>query len=47
MIRPYNQNRTVRSHAFQAIFVPVGAMVVMIVGNIVLGMMANCGCSNR
>ena len=40
MIRPYNQNRTVRSHAFQAIFVPVGAMVAMIVGNIVLGMMA-------
>lgn len=40
VIRPYNHNRTVRFHAFQAIFVHVGAIVVMIVGNIVLGMMA-------
>jgi uncharacterized membrane protein len=39
VIRPYNQNRTVRFRAFQAIFVHVGAIVVMIVGNIVLGMM--------
>jgi uncharacterized membrane protein len=39
VIRPYNQNRTVRFHAFQAIFVHIGAIVVMIVGNIVLGMM--------
>jgi uncharacterized membrane protein len=39
VIAPYNQNRAVRFHAFQAIFVHVGAIVLMIVGNIVLGMM--------
>jgi uncharacterized membrane protein len=39
LIAPYNQNRAVRFHAFQSIFLHLAAIAVMIVGNIVLGML--------
>ena len=39
VIAPYNQNKAVRFHAFQSIFLHVAAIAVVIVGNIVLGMM--------
>jgi|SRR5579883_1613081 len=38
LIPPYNQNRAVRFHAFQSIFLHLACIAVMIVGNIVLGM---------
>ena len=39
LIAPYNQNKTIRFHAFQSIFLHVACIAVIIVGNIVLGMM--------
>jgi uncharacterized membrane protein len=39
VIAPYNQNRAVRFHAFQSIFLHIAANVVFYVGSIVLGMM--------
>jgi uncharacterized membrane protein len=39
LIAPYNQNRAVRFHAFQSIFLHVAAIAAFFVGNIVLGMM--------
>lgn len=38
VLAPYNQNRVVRFNAFQSIFLHVAAIVVVIVGDIVLGM---------
>ena len=38
-IAPYNQNRAIRFHAFQSIFLHVAAIAAIIVGNFVLGMM--------
>jgi uncharacterized membrane protein len=38
LIAPYSQNRAVRFHAFQSIFLHLAAIAVWIVGNIVLGM---------
>jgi uncharacterized membrane protein len=37
VIAPYNQNRTVRFHAFQSIFLSVGLLAIRIVFSIVLG----------
>jgi uncharacterized membrane protein len=39
VIAPYNQNRAVRFHAFQSIFLHVAAIAVLFVGNIVLSML--------
>jgi uncharacterized membrane protein len=39
VIAPYNQNRTVRFHAFQSIFLSVGVILIRIVLSIVLGML--------
>jgi uncharacterized membrane protein len=39
VVQPYSQNRVVRFHAFQAIFLHVAAIIAVIVGNTVLGMM--------
>lgn len=38
LIAPYNQNRAIRFHAFQSIFLHVAVIAIAIVGNIVLGM---------
>lgn len=38
VLAPYNQNRTVRFHAFQSIFFSVGVLLIRIVLSIVLGM---------
>jgi uncharacterized membrane protein len=38
LIAPYNQNRNVRFHAFQSIFLNLAWIAISIVGNIVLGM---------
>lgn len=39
VIAPYSQNRTVRFHAFQSIFLSVGVILIRIVLSIVLGML--------
>lgn len=39
LIAPYNQNRAVRFHAFQAIFLHIAMIVVFIVADTVLAMM--------
>jgi uncharacterized membrane protein len=39
LIAPYNQNRAVRFHAFQSIFLHVACIVVFYVGNTALSMM--------
>lgn len=38
VLAPYNQNRVVRFHAFQSIFLHVASIVVVVVGDILLGM---------
>jgi len=39
VIAPYNQNRTVRFHAFQSIFLSVGLIAIRIVLGMVLGIL--------
>ena len=43
VMAPYNQNKTVRFHAFQSIFLNVAWIAIWIVFNIVLGMMHLAG----
>src|ERR1051325_4789314 len=43
VMAPYNQNKTVRFHAFQSIFFSVGAILIRIALGIVMGMMFFAG----
>jgi uncharacterized membrane protein len=43
VLAPYNQNRAIRFHAFQSIFLNVAAIIVSIVLSIVIGMLSFIG----
>lgn len=43
VLAPYNQNRNIRFHAFQSIFLNVAAIIVSIVLSIVIGMLSFVG----